>query len=363
MEMENSPIFPSNKLVCVPCDYYCRREYDFKIHCATAKHKKHENGNKMETENSPNSFMSKKKNCDVCNYTCGKDSDFKKHINSLKHINSIKHINNDSSATLTCIRCNKVYKTNSGLWKHNKTCTLSSSPVQLNDIENLIIEEPSDNEFKILAKLILEVVKSNSELQKQCVEYQKQNHDLQKQVIDVCKNVQTPTPTTVNTNTININKTFNLQFFLNEQCKNAMNLTDFVDSFNLNLDDLERVCREGYAEGIAYIILEKLRGIDIYKRPIHCSDAKRDSMYVKMDDVWSKEGSNYDKMTIAVKNIGQKNFMLLNEFRKLHPDCLNYDSEHNDHYSKLVMNAAGGCIKENILKIIRLIAKEVVIEK
>jgi hypothetical protein len=86
-------------------------------------------------------------------------------------------------------------------------------------------------------------------------------------------------------------------------------------------------------------------------------------MYVKMDDVWSKEGSDYDKMTIAVKNIGQKNFLLLNEFRKLHPDCLNYDSEHNDHYSKLVMNAAGGCIKENIIKIIRLIAKEVVIEK
>jgi hypothetical protein len=338
---------------CEVCYFKSSRKNDFDKHLLTQKHLRYTNDIKTAIKPAKiheNIKITHNYNCSNCDLSFCKQRDYNKHILTKKHLKNKDGKKNDDC--ISC-ECGKKYKHYSGLWRHKKICSFENNePIIINmNNENIIMntnEDPSENEIKIMAKLVLELVKSNTELQKQ--------------MIEVCKNVQIPTPSTVNT--INShNKTFNLQFFLNEQCKNAMNLNDFVDSFNLNLDDLERICREGYAEGIAYIILEKLRATDIYKRPIHCSDAKRDTMYVKTDDVWSKEGSNYDKMTIAVKNIGQKNFMLLNEFRKLHPDCLNYDSEHNDHYSKLVMNAAGGCIKENILKIIRLIAKEVVIEK
>ena len=127
--------------------------------------------------------------------------------------------------------------------------------------------------------------------------------------------------------------------------------------------DLERVGEKGYVDGISHIIIEKLKETDIYKRPMHCSDAKRDTLYVKTDDVWGKEGPDNDNMTIAVKDIGKKNFMLLNNYRELHPDCLESDSAFNDPYAKLIMNAAGGGIKENVSKVIKNISKKVIIEK
>ena len=121
---------------------------------------------------------------------------------------------------------------------------------------------------------------------------QKQNHDLQKQVLDVCKNIQPLSSSVINNNTTTTNshnKTFNLNFFLNEQCKDAMNIKDFVKSIKIEISDLERLGKEGYVEGISRIILERLKEMDIYKRPLHCSDAKRETMYIKENDVWVKD--------------------------------------------------------------------------
>jgi hypothetical protein len=142
-----------------------------------------------------------------------------------------------------------------------------------------------------------------------------------------------------------------------------MNLNEFVGSFELELEDLLMIGEQGYVEGITRIILEKLKALDIYKRPIHCSDLRRDSLFIRNDDVWCKEEPGNEKMAIAIKDIGKQNFLLLNEYREMHPDCLNHDSEFNDPYVKLIMQAAGGCVKENIDKIIKKIAKEVVIDK
>jgi hypothetical protein len=224
----------------------------------------------------------------------------------------------------------------------------------------------SNNEVKLLTNLVLEivksnfeVVKSNSELQKQNQEFQKQNQELQKQVLDVCKNIQ---PTTITTNTTTNNKTFNLQFFLNEQCKDAMNVSEFVNSFQLNLEDLERVGRQGYVDGISYIILSKLKETDIYKRPFHCSDAKRETLYVKDTNGWEREGAENAKMIKAVKDVGQKNFPILNDYRLLHPECIQADSVYNDKYVQMMMQAAGSQ-KDNVNKVIKKIVKEIVIEK
>ena len=286
----------------------------------------------------------KKYNCELCMTETNSKKDFDKHISTAKHKNRT-NLNNieqtiPSENILECKFCKKVYKVRNSLWYHEKKCANTLLTPQN---ENSVVADASNNEF--LTNLVLELVKSNTKLQEQ--------------MLEICKNNQ---PSSIITNNSH-NKTFNLHFFLNEQCKNAMNLNEFVGSFELELEDLLMIGEQGYVEGITRIILEKLKALDIYKRPIHCSDLRRDSLFIRTDDVWCKEEPGNEKMAIAIKDIGKQNFLLLNEYREMHPDCLNHDSEFNDPYVKLIMQAAGGCVKENIDKIIKKIAKEVVIDK
>jgi hypothetical protein len=219
---------------------------------------------------------------------------------------------------------------------------------------------PSDVSF--LTSLVLEVVKNNTELQKQNSEYQKQNQEFQKQMLELCKN--TNTTNNINTNNSH-NKTFNLQVFLNETCKDAMNIKDFVNSMTLELEDLEEVGKLGYVEGISNIIIRKLNALDVHKRPIHCSDAKREIMYVKDDNIWEKENSSYDKLRKAIKSVTYKNSALLMPWSQKYPNCLNNQHHLNDIYVQMLGQAMGG--KESFLdsenKIMKKIAKAVLIEK
>jgi hypothetical protein len=191
----------------------------------------------------------------------------------------------------------------------------------------------------------------------------KSNTELQKQLVDVCKNNNTNSH---NTNHINShNKTFNLQFFLNEQCKDAMNISEFADSFDLQLSDLESVGELGYVEGITKIFVDKLNSMDIYKRPIHCSDAKREILYVKDDNKWEKEEKNNPKIRYTIKTISFRNMKLANLWSDTYPESKDGDSRLNDTYMKLIKESTGGNgeIVENENKIIRRIAKEIVIDK
>ena len=241
--------------------------------------------------------------------------------------------------------CGKKYKTHSGLWKHKKICS----------------NESSSSEIKVLTNLVLEVMKNNTEILKQ-------NSDLQKQVFDVCKNGVTGNN---NNNTINNNnshnKTFNLNFFLNEQCKDAMNLMDFVNTIQLKVSDMERIGELGYVEGISNIIMENLNGMDIYKRPIHCSDAKRETMHIKDNDVWSKDTANNDKMRKAIKHITWLNTNLLFAWAAEHPGVIYSDHKLNDKYSEMILEAMGGkrnkTMEEGESKIIKKISKLVLINK
>ena len=169
-----------------------------------------------------------------------------------------------------------------------------------------------------------------------------------------------------NSNNNSHNKTFNLQFFLNETCKDAMNIMDFVDSIKLQLSDLEKVGKCGFVEGISNIIVQNLNSLDETKRPVHCTDSKREVMYVKDEDKWEKENETKVKLRKAIKNVAYKNTKMLSEFRTKHPDCLKSESKYSDKYNKLVMEAMGGkgdndSEKED--KIIKNIAKEVTIDK
>jgi hypothetical protein len=193
-----------------------------------------------------------------------------------------------------------------------------------------------------------------------------QNNQLQNQIVEMCKERNLPTLNNTNGYINSNNKTFNLNVFLNEQCKDAMNITEFVDSLKLQLSDLESVGKLGYVEGISSIIVKNLKEMDIHKRPVHCSDSKREVMYIKDEDKWEKENDEKIKLRKVIKKIAHKNSKLIPQFREKHPDCNKSDSKFSDQYNKLIIEAMGGSGENDIEKedkIIKRIAKEVTIDK
>jgi hypothetical protein len=301
--------------------------------------------------------------CKFCDFKCCKKSNFNTHLTTRKHLANTNGDKGDAkNALLICSTCNKTYASRNGLWKHAKKCHLSD--VHSLDEEETITPhmlDSSSSEIKALTNLVLEIVKSNTEMQKQHYELQKQNSDLHKQVLDVCKN-----NSTINNNHINShNKTFNLQFFLNEQCKDAMNISDFANSFDLQLSDLESVGELGYVEGITKIFVDKLNSMDIYKRPIHCSDAKREIIYVKDDNKWEREERSNPKLRYAIKTVSFRNMKLANLWSDTYPESKDGDSHLNDTYMKLIKESTGGKgeISVNEDKIIKRIAKNILIDK
>jgi hypothetical protein len=204
-------------------------------------------------------------------------------------------------------------------------------------------------------------VNENKELKEILIEQHKQNNELQSKVLEICKN-----GTHNITNTNSHNKSFNLNFFLNETCKDAMNIMDFVDSVKLQLSDLETVGKIGYVEGISNIIVKNLNSLDETKRPVHCTDAKREVMYIKDENKWEKENKNKQKIRKVIKHIAHKNSKMLKDFKTKHPDCDKSDSRFSHQYNKLVIEALGGK-GDNYLekedKIIKHIAKEFTIDK
>ena len=291
--------------------------------------------------------------CEICDYNTIKKSSYDKHLTTSKHI--IRTQSNDLEQNschankFSCKKCNKIYKVRNSLWYHEQKCNEqqldnTDTVINENNVVDLLINENKD--FK---NLILEMMKSNT--------------DLQKQMLDMCKNSNNMT---INNNKNSHNKTFNMQIFLNEHCKDAMNIKDFADSFQLQISDLEKVGHLGYVDGISDIIIKKLNELDVYKRPIHCSDTKRDTMYVHADDVWTKENSDHDQVRALVQRITAKNIRLIPIWQDMYPNSRNNMHKLNDTYMSLTrqaMGGFGGTIPENETKIIKKIAKTVFIDK
>ncbi len=320
--------------------------------------------------------------CKICDYNTSRRSQYDRHLLTVKHIKSTKFnsLVQISSIENKCNNCGKNYKDRSGLWKHKKICNneinkkICNNEINkkicnnenINETENTILDS-SSNEIKVLTNLVIELVKNNTELQKQTSELQKQNQDfqkqtteLQKQIIDVCQKIQPGNNTTINSH--NNNKTFNLQLFLNEECKDAMNMSEFINSIQLKLSDLENIGTLGYTEGMSKIILNEMSGIDQNKRPVHCTDIKRDILYVKEEDKWEKEQPEYPKLKQAIRRVEQKNFGLMGEWQAEHPDYKDSTTHENTEFLKLVSQTMSGT-PENMHKVIKRIAKEVVIDK
>jgi hypothetical protein len=239
-----------------------------------------------------------------------------------------------------------MYKYESGYYKHKKKCTAYLA------VETKL-SEPTEKE------LILLLLKDNKALQELVIEQSKN-------MMEICKN---GTNNTTNTNSNNniTNKTFNLQFFLNEECKDALNISEFVSSIKMDLDDLEKTGLLGYVEGISNIINKNLNDLDETRRPIHCSDVKREVLYIKNDDQWIKEEETKPILKKAIKQVAYENIKQINEWKKKYPDCTDSESRKNDLYLKIVSNSMSGLTTEeqvkNYEKIISKVAKESIIDK
>jgi len=284
--------------------------------------------------------------CNSCEYKTSNRKDFNKHILTPKHasqsqedINDIEKISEKSPNEYVC-NCGNKYKFYSGLWRHQKKCNLKK------EMTDTIIDK--DN-------IILTLLQQNKQLQEQILEFCKKER------------VNNSHNNNSNNNNTNSNNKFNLQFFLNETCKDAMNIMDFANSLKLKLSDLENIGTIGYVEGLSNIILKNLKALDISKRPLHCSDVKREILYVKDKDEWCKENDDKDKLRQVIKHIAHKNILMIPEWKKENPDYKLDDGVINDRYLNIVMQSMGGSDKQEDLsfenKIISKIAKNVAIDK
>ena len=296
---------------------------------------------------------SKKFHCFECDYNTMRKSQWDRHILTAKHTKTTLVDEKVPQQIYYCI-CGHEYKCRQGLWKHKKICDFQKSP------ESTKYLNDDSSEVKILTELIKDVVKQNQDVVKQ-------NQELTNKIIDICSKPSNISNSNIHSNNNSNNKTFNLQFFLNDTCKDAMNMSDFVNQVKISIKDLEETGELGYTEGISNIIIKNLNDIDYTNRPIHCSDSKREILYIKEDNQWFKDDETKGKISKAIKQIAHKNIKQIPEWVKLHPDCHHSESKKNDKYLKIVSNSMSGGTeleqKNNISKIISKVAKEVIINK
>ena len=287
--------------------------------------------------------------CVKCNYFTKFKRDYNKHLTTKKH-------NIASGDNTKCPKCNKVYSSASNLWKHKKIC--------LQETTKTMEPEPEESQTEVSTKhnqsdMICELIKQNKELQAFLME---QNN----KIMEMAKNQTTIINQNNTMNTTNNNQ-FNLNFFLNEQCKNALNIQEFLDNMQLNVSDIEATGRLGYVNGISRIIINKLKELDVYARPLHCTDYKRETIYIKDQNIWQKEPQEKSKMKQIVKIVANKNLRQLSAWQEENPDYKNVATPQNDEFVKISLSSLGSCNKEDeekdTNKILRNVLKEVVVEK
>ena len=267
--------------------------------------------------------------CEDCLYVCAKPSDYQKHLETYKHLNSDEL----SEEEYECDKCGKLYETMSGLWKHRRKCA-----------------KPAAQSMELI---IAQLLKDNQEFKQLIIEQNKQMMELASKK--------------GNTTNITNNNKFNLTVFLNDTCKDAVNMSDFIKMLTVTMTDLERTGKLGFVEGIAGVIVRKLRELDVFKRPIHCNDLKRESVYVKDNDKWEKEQDDKPKLLSAIQSVSNKNIKQLQQWKEENPDCVEPTSSKNDDYLYMFKHSMGGATDEeedsNIQKVMKNIIKEVVIDK
>lgn len=312
--------------------------------------------------------------CDKCDYSTSRRFNYLKHIKTDKHkslllgdtpeMSNSSPPNPDNTSGHRCPNCDRKYMAQRSLWRHSKQCQPSSNP-----------ETVDKGAFDIFKTTIAELNKMNQIQNSQMMQMFAAFIEASKNMIVSSQQASQATNTTNSTTTNNLtvngditntnnsnNKTFNLNMFLNETCKDAMNMSDFVNTIEVDAEDMQNVGAHGYVKGVSNILINNLEKTDIHKRPIHCSDSKRDVLYIKDDDKWERDSINSTKLINAVKAVDHKNYMMINEWAKQHPECEHSFTPANDTYMKLARAAEAG-IDENIAKVIKRVIQHVVIDK
>jgi hypothetical protein len=318
--------------------------------------------------------------CNECNFNSSNKKDFTRHLTTRKH-NDGKDGSIGSNETeawkpeipiivnrnnFNCIHCNKTYMSRGSLWKHNQKCKINNSENTIEHVENIIITNVVTKPETFTNDMILELIKQNKELQNTLIEQSAAIMEQNTKLVEITSKGQTNINNTNSNNTTNNNQ-FNINLFLNEQCKNAVNIVDFLNSLQVQIQDLEKTGKLGYVEGISSIFLKGLRELNVYQRPIHCTDLKRETVYVKDNDTWEKDNAEKTKLKNVIKHIAKKNLKTLPKWQQENPDFITLDTKENNDYLKIALNSLGGQSEEEdekfTGKIIRNVLKDVVIDK
>ena len=275
--------------------------------------------------------------CEKCDYNTGRKSNYNKHLMTLKHqgkcipetyeTKAVANVANVAN-NFQCI-CGNVFNSRTTLWRHKNICNNTTNNI-------------------FTPKMFYDLLQQNNELTKQVIELSSK-------------------PTTTNNNTTNNNNNFNLNFFLNETCKDALNISEFISQLHVGIKDLEETGRLGYADGISKIFINGLKQLEVTQRPVHCSDGKRETIYIKDKNQWEKDDDEKVKLTKAIKSVAHKNIEQIAVWAEAHPEYMNYNSKYSEKYMKLIGEAMPGATyaesDKNYKKIARNITKETIINK
>ena len=267
----------------------------------------------------------RKFSCIICDYYTDSKKDFEKHLATLKHKN---RINNDEKVTNNntrnikipenpkyCCECGKEYKYRQGLFQHKKKCNYEEKCEE-------ILEKKPDKELE-LKDMFLTVVNENKELRSMMVEQQKTIMEQSKQMTEIIPKIGN---STTNNNTINNNQRFSINVFLNEKCKDAINMSDFIKSIQVSLEQLDFTKTQGLEKGISNVIMENMNKLSLYERPMHCTDTKRETIYIKDNDTWEKD-KDKSKLKNAIRKTSNKNYTALINWTKENPDFMEDDEK------------------------------------
>ena len=288
--------------------------------------------------------------CEKCNYISSRESQYLRHCLTAKHKNLTKSYENvqESSTAFICNKCNKNYKSRMGLWQHSKKCLIEHSP------ELTVTENPVSPQI-IDADMFMELINRNKELQNMLA----QQTELVNKLIE-----REPITNTINGNVTNNNNNqkFNLNFFLNETCKDAMSIQEFLENIRITFEDLMLIGNTGFVNGVSDILIKQLRDLDISKRPIHCTDSKRDTIYLKENAAWNKDDKDKTKLKQIIEKIEYRNVVALRDWCNENPDARVNNTPNNLLKDKIYFQTLQGDEKTRD-KIIKNISREVTVDK
>ena len=309
--------------------------------------------------------------CNYCNFECSKMSDWKRHITTAKHkkVTNVTIGYEKNANAFTCDMCNKIYKSRMGLWRHKQKCNEICTTFNNSDTDDISYKTEDSGE---IVQTMMHLIKQNHDFKQLIIEQQSENKQFKeliseqnKTIIELSKKDNGNTYNN-NNNTINNNQKFNLNFFLNTTCKDAMNMSEFIENMEINFKDIENIGKNGYVNGMTEMILSRIKELDVTKRPLHCTDLKRETMYIKDNDEWSKDTPENSKLRKTIGYVAKRNYATIPLWRETYPECQNWNDPKYEFCVDMMRNILGDIGEKQTRldnKVIKNLSKHITVEK